>query len=201
MNRWIALGALLAMTSGCGDGGGGGGGGGTDPSTSASSVTAAATNGTSASSKAASSATTASTASTTSGASSTGAGNAAPVSIVWTDVVIATDCFLFSDPEILGTSATMSSSGAERELAFGGTGQSYTGNDDGGSLTLTGAHTADYDGDTWQFTETFSGSMSGEVFSGTWSYTECNMTASPATCPADGGCSGTAHFVISGGAP
>ena len=117
--------------------------------------------------------------------------------VVWSDVDITAGCFLFVDPDTLGTSASWEDADGQVTVVFDALETiDFEGMIDGEGLTL---HTEDSDtfaGDTWVFTQNVEGTIADGHFTGTWSYSECNMTQAPDSCPADGGCSGTATVDI-----
>ena len=72
----------------------------------------------------------------------------------------------------------------------------YEGMPMGTELSLYNQASEEFSGQTWVFTQEFVGTVDDGHFTGTWSYVECNETAMPDSCPADGGCTGTATFDI-----
>lgn len=106
-------------------------------------------------------------------------------------------CWFFSDPTIMGDSAEWSIAGSVGSLSFPANATGYSGTWPPSSpQVFGGVHTDTFEGDTWQYTEKFQGTVSGNTFTGTWTYSECNLTLDPGSCPADGLCFGSAQFVI-----
>jgi hypothetical protein len=143
----------------------------------------------------------------TGGQGGDGGGSGGPVegsvAITWTNFVVDPGfCFLFSDPTILGNTGTWSTSSGGSTMTLElpiVPAQAFTGDIDP-VLVLSATYDNTDFGDTWQFTQTFTGlvdaTSSGFQYSGSWHYTECNFTVDPASCPADGFCEGTADFVM-----
>ncbi len=125
---------------------------------------------------------------------SSGGGDTAEVA--WTGMDITPGCFLFNDPDILGTVAQWQEADGAATLTFEGSEIQYTGSLEAEPIEIGAATAGDFAGDTWVFTESFVGAIEDGHFIGTWSYSECNETQAPETCPADGGCLGTASFDI-----
>jgi hypothetical protein len=135
----------------------------------------------------------------TGGAADGGSGGSRPLpvgDVVWTNVVITDGCFLFSDPDQLGTNATWAFDGNLLTLLFDDVERQYAGTADGSTLTLQGDHEETYDREVWKYQEIFTGAMADGEFTGSWTYTECNFTVDPEGCPAGGMCQGKADFVI-----
>jgi hypothetical protein len=133
------------------------------------------------------------------GGSGVGGGPAASgtATIAWSNLKISqSSCWLFSDPGLLGATAEWALDGGSATLEFAATGTSYSGSWPGSPTVLSGAHQDSFEGDTWKYAEKFQGTVNGNTFTGTWTYTECNFSDDPGGCPADGLCTGSANFVI-----
>jgi hypothetical protein len=133
------------------------------------------------------------------GGSGVGAGGAASgtAAIAWSNLQISQpSCWLFSDPGLLGATAEWAVDGGSATLEFAAAGRSYSGSWPAAPTVLSGTHQDTFEGDTWKYAEKFQGTVNGNTFTGTWSYTECNFSDDPAGCPADGLCTGSAGFVI-----
>lgn len=129
------------------------------------------------------------------GESTTGAVTGAPITFAWTEVVITPACFLFYDPSILGSEAVWTDDGGAITLVFDGNpAPVFSGSFTGDALTLVAENDNDYNGDIWKTTQTIEATLADGTLSGTWSYSECDSTNAPESCPADGGCTGVASF-------
>ncbi|MGH1348421.1 MAG: hypothetical protein ACRBN8_43110 [Nannocystales bacterium] len=129
----------------------------------------------------------------------TGTGGATQmVEVEWTNEDIVEGCFLFVDPTVLGTAAVWDEQLDDTaSLVFDALDAiEFSGPSTRPELVLGSEDSDVFAGDTWVFTQTFDGTVTDGHFTGTWSYSECNQTQAPDSCPADGGCSGTADFDI-----
>ncbi len=137
--------------------------------------------------------------STTSGSSGSSSGGmaGAPVTVEWTEFMVINDCFLFNDPDVLGPDAQWLDEAGAISLVFDAVpDNAYDGLLDMNDLILQSVATPDFAGETWQFTETMTGTIVDGHYVGQWTYSECNMTAAPRTCPDDQFCGGTANFDV-----
>lgn len=129
--------------------------------------------------------------------SSTGEAVGDPVMVEWTEFMVINDCFLFNDPSVLGPDAVWVDAAGMIGLTFDTVpGTTFEGTVNGTDLVLVGVTTADFAGEIWQYTETFTGMLVDGHYVGQWSYSECNTTVAPETCPNDGFCGGTANFDV-----
>ncbi|MEQ1572311.1 MAG: hypothetical protein ABMA64_42195, partial [Myxococcota bacterium] len=120
------------------------------------------------------------------------------VEVTWSNEVVAPGCFTFSSPSLLGTAAVWTDDGAAATLDFVGPTWPavFSGTWAGSDLTLVSVELFPYVIELWQVTETLTTSLTGSTLAGTYTYTECNSTGDPASCPADGGCTVSADFSL-----